>query len=122
MPIKQLIEVGRGRGSRKTAMALVVLGAGVGVGLYQGDIPHNVLSLLETIFIAFVGGNLGEHFSKRGAPAPQPATNGSEDIKRLETQIQQVSEAVNVGNQALGQLVQYVASLQELQNQQARPQ
>lgn len=44
-------------GGRKLSFGLFILAIGLGIGLTKGDIPPNILTLLEFIFGAFVTGN-----------------------------------------------------------------
>lgn len=44
-------------GGRKLVFGLITLGVGLVIGHIKGDIPPNVLSLLEMLFGSFVAGN-----------------------------------------------------------------
>lgn len=48
-------------GWRKLGAGLVVLGVGIAITVAKGDIPANLLQLLQVLFGAFVVGNVGEH-------------------------------------------------------------
>lgn len=50
--------------TRKIIAALVLLIVGLIVTCIRGDIPTNLLSLMEMLYGAFVIGNLGEHATK----------------------------------------------------------
>jgi hypothetical protein len=80
-------------GGRKVLVAASVTLLGVGAVFVKGDVPPGFLTLLQTIFAAFVVGNGIEHASsayveaKTGTPsvapeAPPPAPN-EEVVKEL---------------------------------------
>ncbi len=48
-------------GARKVISGLVLLIVGVGIVILKGDIPPNLLSLMQLLYAAFVVGNIGEH-------------------------------------------------------------
>lgn len=50
-------------GLRKIITAFILLLVGLGIVIYKGDIPPNFLTLLQTIFGAFVVGNAFEHYT-----------------------------------------------------------
>lgn len=47
--------------TRKVMAGLLILLVGVGITLIKGDIPPNLLSLLQVIYGTFVLGNVGQH-------------------------------------------------------------
>lgn len=47
---------------RKIIAAAVLLISGLMVTYWKGDIPPNLLSLMQTLFYAFVAGNGFEHY------------------------------------------------------------
>lgn len=47
--------------TRKIVAGLVLLIAGLVITYFKGDIPVNLLSLMQLLYGAFVAGNLGEH-------------------------------------------------------------
>lgn len=64
-------------GGRKLAVSLLVLVVGLAISLYKGDIPPNLLNLLEMVIGAFVGGNvlakaLGVAVQRKTEPLPPP--------------------------------------------------
>jgi hypothetical protein len=56
-------------GGRKVAGALLVIAIGVGVVFLKGDIPPNLMALLQVVFGAFVAGNAVEHMAAARKPA-----------------------------------------------------
>lgn len=64
-------------GGRKVVMALVVATIGVAVVFFKGDIPANLLALLQVVFGAFVVGNGVEHYTSARASAA--ASEGEPD-------------------------------------------
>lgn len=50
-------------GTRKVLSGAVLLLVGLAITLVKGDIPVNLLSLMQWIYSAFVLGNIGEHAS-----------------------------------------------------------
>lgn len=51
-------------GGRKVIMTLIVLGTGVLVTSLQGDVPDNLMVLLQVILGGYVVGNIGEHAAR----------------------------------------------------------
>jgi len=49
--------------TRKIIAGAVLLVVGVVITFIKGDIPVNLLSLMQLIYSAFVVGNIGEHAS-----------------------------------------------------------
>lgn len=47
--------------ARKILSGLVLLAVGLGVTIAKGDVPANLLSLMQWLYSAFVIGNIGEH-------------------------------------------------------------
>lgn len=47
---------------RKIISGAVLLVSGLAVTYVKGDIPNNLLSLMQTLFYAFVAGNGLEHY------------------------------------------------------------
>lgn len=60
-PEEMEVEKEKLAGSRKLVMAGVVLAIGLGVVLIRGDLPTNLLNLLEVVFGGFVLGNVAGH-------------------------------------------------------------
>lgn len=50
--------------SRKTISGLVLLVVGVTIAFIKGDVPTNLLNLMQLLYSAFVLGNVGEHAAK----------------------------------------------------------
>jgi hypothetical protein len=48
--------------TRKIIAGIVLLITGVLITYWKGDIPNNLLSLMQTLFFAFVAGNGFEHY------------------------------------------------------------
>lgn len=48
---------------RKIISGVILLLAGILVTYWKGDIPEHLLSLMETLYYAFVAGNAFEHFT-----------------------------------------------------------
>jgi hypothetical protein len=48
--------------TRKIISGTALLVVGVGITLVKGDIPPNLLALMESLYIAFVAGNGVEHY------------------------------------------------------------
>lgn len=51
-------------GLRKILSGFVLLGTGLVVVYFKGDIPPNLLSLMQWLYTAFIGGNAIEHLSQ----------------------------------------------------------
>lgn len=49
--------------TRKLVSGLMLLCVGVGMTLFKGDIPPNLLSLMQALYAAFVLGNATEHYT-----------------------------------------------------------
>lgn len=99
-------------GGRKAAAAIGVVGVGVAAVLIKGDIPSGFLSLLQTVFAAFVAGNAIEHaavayrdVNGNGVPDEQeeaqpileaapPVDEVKESLVRLEDGVAKVQEAL----------------------------
>jgi hypothetical protein len=106
-------------GGRKAVVALVALFVGVGVTIYVGDVPPNLLSLIEVLFGAFVVGNGVEHVANTfgavsaqasmEAPQPSPtamdATLIESRLNELQSVAIQTQEAVGFSNQALTKII-----------------
>jgi hypothetical protein len=94
------------------------------VTLLKGDLPNNLLSLLEVIFAGFVSGNALEHLAKLGearraatTEAPAPASGLSNEQLRegvraldgrlasIEQGMMSLSAAQNATNQGVGALL-----------------
>lgn len=92
-------------GGRKLAVSLIALITGLGVSLGMGDIPDNLLQLLEVIVASFVSGNIAAQVFGAIKPVkkikPDPDDEGSSPIQQ-EVQVapvaptQTVSEGVPV--------------------------
>jgi hypothetical protein len=110
---------------RKAIVTILILAAGLAVALIKGDLPHNLLSLLEVIFAGFVSGNAVEHLAKMSAARQQaaataiPAEFTADQIRAtvqaldsrlasIEQQAMQLGEAQNVTNQAVSALLDSV--------------
>lgn len=50
--------------TRKIVTGAVLLVSGLLVTYWKGDIPSNLLSLMQTLFYAFVAGNGFEHYTE----------------------------------------------------------
>lgn len=50
-------------GFRKIIASVIVLVVGLSVTYFKGDIPANLLQLLQVIFAGFMAGNIGEHLT-----------------------------------------------------------
>jgi hypothetical protein len=49
--------------TRKLISGAILLASGLAVTYWRGDIPNNLLSLMQTLFAAFVLGNGFEHYT-----------------------------------------------------------
>lgn len=49
--------------TRKIISGAILLASGLAVTYWKGDIPPNLLSLMQTLFYAFVLGNGFEHYT-----------------------------------------------------------
>lgn len=87
------------KGSRKVITGLIILLCGIGSLLLKGDVPPGFLTLLQTIFAAFVVGNAAEHIScafTRPEALPQlPQVDHSQDIHYLTEKLEKVDVDVN---------------------------
>ena len=109
---------------RKVIVTILILVAGLAVAIIKGDLPHNLLSLLEVIFAGFVSGNAVEHLAKMREARQQqataiPAEFTADQIRAavqaldtrlasIEQQAMQLGEAQNVTNQAVSALLDSV--------------
>ena len=59
-------------GSRKLLVGMFVVTIGTAITLYKGDIPANLLQLLEVIFGGFIVGNSISHIAQSRKPQPEP--------------------------------------------------
>lgn len=66
-------------GGRKLVAAAVVLVVGAGAVILKGDIPPNMLQLLQTLFGALVLGNVAEHAGRAYVQAKEAQAGGSEE-------------------------------------------
>ncbi len=48
-------------GKRKLLVFGIILVVGIAIALYKGDIPSNLLQLLEVVFTGFMAGNVAGH-------------------------------------------------------------
>ncbi len=55
-------------GTRKIISGIVLLAVGLGVVYLKGDIPPNLLSLMQILYGAFVLGNAFEHYTESKTP------------------------------------------------------
>lgn len=56
-------------GGRKLVVSIMVMATGIGITAVKGDIPPNLLQLLEVVLGAFVSGNiLAQVFDRPSAP------------------------------------------------------
>jgi hypothetical protein len=104
-------------GGRKVLAALVVLIVGIGVVLMKGDIPPNLLSLMQVVFAAFVAGNGVEHvagaYAETKAPMVETAATPPIDLGHIEASLNEVKEeaaqakeAATLGNQGIQYIIQ----------------
>lgn len=80
-------------GGRKVVAAIVTIGVGLTVVLMRGDLPANLLTLLQTVFGAFVVGNGIEHVTdavqaKADTAAAQPSVVAAPDTSDLEAKLE----------------------------------
>lgn len=111
-------------GGRKALMALAILVTGVGVTFYKGDIPTNLLMLLQTLFGAFVLGNGVEHVAGAVRKSEQEEVTTSPNdvvvtaVEEAEAEVDRVAEVeqttekmaaqVDALQKALGQIVMFL--------------
>lgn len=100
------------------ALMVVVAAGGIAVAT-KGDVPANLLALLQTLFGGYVGGNIGEHWAKnisagKGGVVPGasavPASAGEEHFAVLD-RVAGVEAKVDTQTEllmAVGQSVQAV--------------
>lgn len=109
-------------GGRKVVVAIVVTLIGVGAVFLKGDVPPNFLSLLQTVFGAFVAGNMFAHYTEAkkvvGAPAeeetqPQP----NMEIGALEARVGDLQAQVDTVATVAGTTQQGVAWLVDITQQ-----
>lgn len=94
---------------RKLFVTIIILGIGVAVTLLRGDLPHNLLNLLEIVLACFVGGNAVEHLAKmrearNAAPASVlPPEISADDLRQTAQALDARLAAIESGMMALGQ-------------------
>jgi hypothetical protein len=111
---------------RKVLVTVLILAAGLAVALIKGDLPHNLLALLEVIFAGFVSGNAVEHLARISEARQKAASSGAlppeitadqirqsvqildQRLASIEQQTSQLGEAQNVTNQAVSALLDSV--------------
>jgi hypothetical protein len=105
-------------GGRKLVAALVILLVGVGVVALKGDIPANMLALLQTLFGALVLGNAVEHAAAAHVEAKKAAVVATEQPPVVDTieelhaelsaKLDAQAEATASTAQGVSALLQYV--------------
>lgn len=99
-------------GGRKIVAALVILAVGVAVVIMKGDIPANLLSLLQVVFGAFVIGNGVEHVAnavtaraEAAQVAPQeaaPVVDHTPFLDAVTSRLDALEAATAQSNQGIG--------------------
>lgn len=82
-------------GGRKVAVAAVALVVGIGATLLRGDIPPNLLELIQVLFGAFIVGNGVEHVAgaiAEGKANAQPAEAPQVDLTPVQTALTELRE------------------------------
>lgn len=108
-------------GGRKVVATVVVLIVGVGAVALKGDVPPNLLTLLQFAAGFFVAGNAVEHIAgaiKSPEAAPADGVEGpapgayfdalAANVERVETEVRKTQEGVALTNQALSAIMQRV--------------
>ncbi len=102
-------------GGRKVAAGIVIVLVGLIVTAIAGDVPANLLALLQVVFGAFVLGNGFEHaagaFAAKGA-APQ-AVDHSETLETLQAQAEAQAEAIATTQQGVAAILKIAGSYQQ---------
>jgi hypothetical protein len=86
-------------GGRKVFAALLVIAVGVGAVLLKGDVPANLLQLLQVVFGALVVGNVGEHVvgavrARAEAGSTEPVA-GAVDLSPVAESLQRIEQGTN---------------------------
>lgn len=117
-------------GGRKVVATLLVLGIGTAIALYRGDVPGNLMQLLEVVFGAFVAGNGIEHMarahrdvgcSRTTAPDSEtPESSQSVDLGPVLQAVAETKAAVEATHapiagtqQTVSALLQYVTNIRK---------
>lgn len=106
-------------GGRKILATIVVLAVGIGATIFKGDVPPNLLTLLQFAAGFFVAGNAVEHVASAmkapeaaGVAETPPSAAYSDAIsatlERLETEVKVTQDGVALTNQALTAIMQRV--------------
>lgn len=82
-------------GGRKVFVTLIIGAIGLGMVFYMGDIPPGLLALMQTVFGAFVAGNVLSHFAS--ASVRKREVQGAAPNKDLETRLSQL-EKISIEN------------------------
>jgi hypothetical protein len=93
-------------GGRKVAMAIAIVAIGLVVAAINGDIPDNLLALLQVVFGAFVLGNGFEHAagaytSGKGAPNAELASS----VEELKAHAATTQEALATTQEGIGAIL-----------------
>lgn len=104
-------------GGRKVALTLVMAAVGLGLTFYKGDIPPGLLAFMQTIFGAFVVGNVFEHIAdasvKRKQPQQAPAADNSADFAYIGSEIDALKQEVASQKDGIAQANQSLATVQQ---------
>jgi hypothetical protein len=111
-------------GGRKLLAAAIVLAIALACVFLKGDVPANLLSLLQVVFATFVVGNVGEHVTDvfqthadakaeaaSAAPATPPIdlTQAVAQLGAIHAQNEQIKDAVATSQQGLSTILQMAA-------------
>jgi hypothetical protein len=102
-------------GGRKVVVALITLALGIGAVFLRGDIPPGLLTLMQTLFGAFVAGNMFEYASEayttvKSAAPTAPSQEVEEALTDTLTIVKNQHEALST---QVAQAQQGVAQVQE---------
>lgn len=112
-------------GGRKAVMSLIVILIGILLVFTKGDVPPNLLTLLQFVVGVFVGGNVASSISqgisvrKTVAPPAQKneevemALNGlTSTVNSIQSGLGEVSKATQLNQQALAFIVSKIGPQQ----------
>ena len=99
-------------GGRKVLVTLIMAGVGLALTFYKGDIPPGLLGLMQTIFGAFVVGNVFEHIADASVKRKQ-ATQVQAETKDYQQDFVYLSSKLEALEASSAQNSSALASLQK---------
>lgn len=96
-------------GQRKLLVCLLMLAGAVLMIVLKGDVPPGALSLMQTLFAAFIVGNAFEHWAgSKEEPSPPPADTSPALLASIEELKQQGSDTQHALSQTQETLLAFI--------------